>query len=149
MERLDVPIIHHMGRTNDESGIIINWLVKVVVFLAILGVVGFDAGSIIVNKVTLSTSAKDVAIAVSLTVSDAPSASNFSDTQIYDMAVAVVNSEEDGVAGAKVVRKGTEIDDEGIVHVRLRRKANTIVTKFIGPLKKHTVGIESGQAGTN
>lgn len=149
MERQDVPIIQHMGRTSDESGIIISWLIKVAVFLAVLGVVGFDAGSIIVNKVTLSTSAKDVAIAVSLTVSDAPSASNFSDTQIYDLAVDVVTSEEDGVDGAKVVRKGTEIDEDGIVHVRLRRKASTIVTKYIGPLKKHTVGMESGQAGTN
>ena len=148
MERLDVPIIHPMGRTNDESGIILNWLVKVVLFLAVLGVVGFDAGSIVVNKVTLSTSAKDVAVAVSLTVNDSPTA-NFTDTQIYDMAVAVVTSEDDGVAGAKVVRKGTELDDEGIVHIRLRRKANTIVAKYIGPLKKYTVGLESGQAGTN
>ena len=137
-----------MRGARDESGIIINWLVKVGVFLAVLGVIGFDAGSIVVNTVTLSSSAEDVAIAVSLKVDSSTTFSTFSDIQVYNMAVDEVNDESSGVAGAKVLRKGTEIDEEGVVQVRLRRRANTLIAKYIGPLKKYTVGTGTGQAGS-
>lgn len=137
-----------MKRACDESGIIVSWLVKLVLLLAVIGVAGFDVGSIVVNNVTLSSSAETVAITISLAVDEAPEGS-FPDTRVYDLAVEIVNSETDGVAGAHVVRKGTEIDDEGIVHIRLRRRADTLVTDLIGPLKKYTVATGNGQAGTN
>ena len=137
-----------MKRSFDESGIIISWLVKIGLLLAVIGVVGFDVGSIVVNKVTLDSSAEEVAITVSIAISDSPVAT-FQDTQVYDMAVTIVEDEVDGVEGARVLRKGTEIDDEGNVHIRLRRRAETLVTELIGPLKKHTVAIGDGQAGTN
>lgn len=137
-----------MKRSFDESGIIVSWLVKIGLLLAVIAVVGFDLGSIVVNNVTLSSSADEVAITVSIAVSDSP-VTTFQDTQIYDMAVAVVEDEADGVEGARVLRKGTEIDDEGNVHIRLRRRAETLVTELIGPLKKYTVATGNGQAGTN
>ena len=137
-------------RRGDESGIIIDWFLKVGVLLVVLGIVGFDGGSIIVNNFTLSSSAEDVAVAVSIEVSDgAATPSSYSDHQIYTLAVEEVEDEENGVAGARVMRKGTNIDDEGIVHVRLRRKADTLVTHWIGPLKKRTIAVVDGQAGTN
>lgn len=148
MEGRDVPIIGPMRRTSDESGIILNWLVKLAVLLAVLAVIGFDGGSIVINKFSLSSSAEDVAVAVSLRVSDSPNA-NFSDSQIYAMAVEEAKDEDNGATDAKVLRKGTEIDEEGNVHVSLRRRADTIVTKYIGPLKKYTVGTGDGQAGSN
>ena len=148
METRRLSIIDQMKRTSDESGIIIGWFLRVGVFLAVIAVVGFDIGSIVVNNVTLSSSAEEVAIAVSLTVSEG-TATNVPDTQIYDMAVSVVQDEAEGVADARVVRKGTEIDDAGNVHIRLRRRADTLVTRFIGPLKKYTVATGNGQAGTN
>ncbi len=135
-------------RGKDESGIIVSWFLKVALILVVIAVVGFDVGSIVVNTVSLSSSAEDVAVAVSVTVADS-SATTFSDTQIYDLAVEVVEDETNGVAGARVVRKGTRIDEQGIVHVRLRRRADTLVTRFIGPLKKRAVAVVDGQAGTN
>lgn len=137
-----------MKQARDESGIIVSWLVKVVLLLAVIGVAGFDLGSIVVNNVTLSSSAETVAITVSLAVDEAP-AGTFPDTRVYDLAVQIVQSESDGVAGARVIRKGTEIDDEGNVHIRLRRRADTLVADLIGPLKKYTVATGNGQAGTN
>jgi hypothetical protein len=137
-----------MKRSFDESGIIISWLMKIGLILAVIGVVGFDLGSIVVNNVTLDSSAEEVAITVSIAVSDGP-VTTVQDTQIYDMAVAIVEGEVDGVEGARVLRKGTEIDDEGNVHIRLRRRAETLVTELIGPLKKYTVATGNGQAGTN
>ena len=132
----------------NESGIILSWLLKVVALLAAMGVVLFDVGSIIVNTVTLDSAARDVAVAVSITVDDSASRF-FTDSQVYDLAVEQVNHETEGVAGAKVVRKGTEVDDQGVVHVALRRKAKTLLTGLIGPLKKYTVGKADGTAGTN
>jgi hypothetical protein len=137
-----------MRRTRDESGIIVSWLVKIVLLLAVIGVVGFDLGSIVVNNVTLDSSAETVAVSVSLIVDEAP-AGVLPDTRIYELAVEAVESETEGVTGARVLRKGTEIDDEGIVHIRLRRSADTLLAGRIGPLERYTVATANGQAGTN
>jgi alpha/beta superfamily hydrolase len=135
-----------MKREADESGIIVSWLVRVAVLLAVIGVVGFDLGSIVVNNVTLSSTAEEIAIAVSIDVSES-TGSLFPDTRIYDMAVA--EKEAEGIENVRVLRKGTEIDEEGNVHIRLRRRAETLVADLIGPLEKYTVATEAGQAGTN
>lgn len=144
-----VPIIDYM-RVRGESGIIVNWLLKIGVVLLVIGVVGFDIGSIVVNNFTLSSSAEDVAVAVSLSIDDSSRPpTSFADLEIYNMAVEEIDDEESGVAGAQVMKKGTNVDDEGIVHIRLRRKADTLITHWIGPLKKRTIAIVNGQAGTH
>jgi hypothetical protein len=143
-----LPIITEMEHMKNESGIIINWLIKIVVLLAVIGVVGFDAGAIIVNNVTLSSSATDVAVEVSITV-DQSTTSFFPPERVYDLAVEVVDDPENGIEGARVLRRGTEVDEEGVVHIRLRRKTDTIVAEHIGPLEKYTVSIVNGQAGSN
>jgi hypothetical protein len=135
-----------MKRLPDESGIIVSWLIRIVVLLAVIGIVGFDLGSIVVNNVTLSSTAEEIAVAVSIDVTDQRGAL-FPDTRIYDMTVAELQAEE--IDNVRVVRKGTEIDEEGIIHVRLRRRAETLVADLIGPVKKYTVSTVSGQAGTN
>ncbi|HET7482795.1 MAG TPA: hypothetical protein VFK89_08040 [Actinomycetota bacterium] len=137
-----------MREYRDETGIIVSWLVKIVLFFAVIGTVLFDAGSIVINSVTLDSSADQVAIAVSLKLADNPG-QFVTDQQVYDLAKTEVADPEDGVAGAKVARKGTEIDDAGIVHVRLKRRARTLVTKYIGPLKHFTAGTGNGQASTD
>lgn len=136
-----------MKRPRDESGLILGWFLRVGLFLLAIGVVLFDVGSIVVNTVTLSSAAEDVAIAVSIQVDELPS-SNVPDFEIYELAKEVVADEANGVAGARVIRKGTHIDDSGIIYVRIRRKADTLFTHLIGPLKKHTIAIVDGQAGT-
>lgn len=149
MHTRQVPIIEGM-KVGDESGLIISWLLRVGLFLLVLGVVLFDVGSIIVNKVTLSSSAEDVAVAVSLSVSERNTGGQiFADSIIYDMAVDVVEDEANGVKDARVLRKGTEMDEQGVVHVRLRRRVDTLVTDLISPLKKYTITTGNGQAGTN
>lgn len=144
------PIIDEMNLSQDESGIIISWFVRVGLLLAVLGVVVFDIGSIIVNQVTLSSSAEDIAIAVSITISDQNTGGRIIPASVvYDMAVEEVEDEANGIKGAKVLRKGTEIDAEGNVHIRLRRRAETLVADLISPLEKYTISTGDGQAGTN
>src|SRR5688572_24482860 len=81
-----------MKRERNESGIIVSWLVKLGLILAVIGVAGFDLGSIVVNNVTLSSSAETVAVTVSISVDQAPPGS-FPDSRIYDLAVDIVASE--------------------------------------------------------
>jgi hypothetical protein len=135
-------------RKSNEAGIVVSWLVRVVLFLAVIGVVGFDVGAMVVNTVTLDSSAEEVAITVSLLVSESPGGL-FPDTRIYDMAVDVVEDETEGIEGARVLRKGTELDEAGNVHIRLRRRSDSILMGKIGPLEKFTIATADGQAGTN
>jgi hypothetical protein len=137
-----------MRGIHDESGVIVSWLVKLLVFFAIIGTALFDFGSIIVNDVTLDSSADQVAIAVSLRVGSA-TPQFFSDEQIFQFAREEVKDPEEGVSGAKVLRKGTNIDETGVVHIKIRREAKTFVTKYIGPLEHFTFGTGSGQASTD
>ena len=150
MQARQVPIIDDMSHSGDQSGVIVSWFLRVGLVLVVIGVVLFDVGSIIVNKVTLASSAEEVAIAVSISVSDQNTGNRiFADSIIYDMAVNVVGDEANGVSGARVLRKGTGMDDEGIIHIRLKRRTDTLVTDLIGPLKRYTIATGDGQAGTN
>ena len=136
-----------MNFHGDERGIIVSWFVKIAVFLAVAGVILYDGGSIVVNQVTLESTATEIATGVSLTVDEGPSVSLFTDEEVWQLAREV--AERDGITGIRVLRKGTEVDDEGIVYIRLRRKAGTLVAKYIGPLEDFTIATVSGQAGTN
>ena len=130
----------------DERGVIISWLVKIVLFLAVAGVVLFDAGSILVNNVTLDSSSDDLAIAVSLIV-DTGIPNQYTDVEVWQLAKDTAKRES--ITGVRVIQNGTEVDDEGVVHIHLRRKAKTLVAKYIPPLEDLTVANVSGQAGIN
>jgi hypothetical protein len=111
-------------------------------------VIAFDAGSILVNYFTLDSGADDVAIAVSTTVGTSSDASQYTDQEIRELALAEVNADDGGVDGARVLKEGTDIDDAGIVHIRLRRVADTLIVKRIGAIAKWARSTADGQAGT-
>lgn len=131
----------------DERGVIASWLVKIVIGMAVLAVVGYDAGSILVNHFTLDSGANDVAIAVSTTVATASNARNFTPHEIYQLAKAEVEAESGGVDRARVVRSGTLIDQTGAVNVQLRRVADTLLVKRIGAIRKWARATATGRAG--
>lgn len=138
-----------MRLPRDESGVVVSWLIRVLLFLAVIGIVLYDAGAIVVNVVTLDSAADDIANSISIDVSEASlQPSQFADSQIFDMAKALVKDEATGVAGARVVRRGTGMDENEVVHVRLRRTAPTIVAKWIGFFDRLRTPTGSGQAGT-
>jgi hypothetical protein len=136
-----------MNIHRDESGIIVSWFLKVALFLAVVGVILFDVGSIVVNAFTLDSSADEIAIAVSLTVDTQPITA-WTDPEVLELARTELKAS--GVEGARVLRKGTTVEPEsGVVHIRLRRRASTFVTKYISFLEKYTIATGNGQAGTN
>ena len=131
----------------NQRGLIASWLAKIVIGIAVFGVIAFDAGSILVNLFTLDSAADDVAIAISLEVTRS-SANQFTDEEIFDLAREVVASPDNGVEGAKVLRKGTDVDDEGVVHVRLRRSADSLIVKRIGAIEDWAEATAEGSSGT-
>jgi hypothetical protein len=136
-----------MNFHRDESGIIVSWFVKVGIFLAVVGVILFDAGSIVVNAFTLDSTADEIAIAVSLTVDQAPP-SAWTDEEVFELAKTELQGKT--LERTRLLRKGTTVDQAtGNVHIRLRRRANTMVAKYFGFLEPYTISTGNGQAGTN
>ena len=132
----------------DERGIVADWLIKIVIGVAVFGVIAYDAGSILVNHFTLDSSSDDIAIAVSVDVGEASGASQFTPDEVWRLATAYVEAEESGVIGARVSKVGTFVDDSGVVHVRLRRTADTLIVKRIGAIEDWARATANGQAGT-
>lgn len=133
----------------DQRGIVADWLVKLVIGFAIFGVIAFDAGSILVNYFTLDSGADDVAKSISVTVAGTAGQSiSVTDQEVVAMATEEVGAEEGGVDGARVLKKGTHIDEEGVIHVQLRRTASTLLVKRIAAIAKWARATAEGQAGT-
>ena len=131
----------------NEQGIIADWLVKLVIGMVVFGVILFDVGAILVNFFTLDSAADDVAVAVSTDVR-AGEVNQVTDQEIFKMVKEVVASPDNGVQDARVLRRGTGIDDEGAVTIRLRRVADTLVVGRIGAIEDWARATTNGRAGT-
>ena len=131
----------------NEQGIIADWLVKLVIGMVVFGVILFDVGAILVNFFTLDSAADDVAVAISTDVG-AGEVNQFTDQEILKMVKEVVASPDNGVQDARVLRRGTGIDEEGTITIRLRRVANTLVVGLIGAIEDWAQATTNGRAGT-
>lgn len=131
----------------DQRGVVIGWLVRLTLFLAVIGVLVFDAGSILVNVFTLDSAADDTAVALSLIVD--PSTVGLDDRRVFEQAQLLVASDETLAGDARVLESGTHIDDQGVVHVTLVRVADTLVVDQFTALKKWARATAEGTASTN
>ncbi len=143
-----MPIINQMRVHLDERGVLVSWLVKIMLGLAVAGVIAFDLGSILVNYFTLDSAANDTAIALSLGFEHADPFGT-ADHDVFMRAKEIIESGDSGASDAKVIRNGTNLDDQGFIHVELKRVAKTLVAKYIPPLRKYTRARVSGHAATN
>ena len=128
-----------MKRLGDERGVILNWFARIAVGFVVMGVVLFDAGSIVVNYVGLDSTADD--IVNSLATEIAGSSGRPSPQTLDDAARALARD-----AGARVV--GVGIDPAGTLHLRLKRKANTLVVSRVDALAKWGKATAEAQAST-
>jgi hypothetical protein len=131
----------------NEHGIIADWLVKVIIGMVVFGVILFDVGAILVNFFTLDSAADDVAIAVSTDVG-AADVTQFTDQEIFQMVKDVVDSPDNGVKDARVLRRGTGIDGDGVITIRLRRVADTLIVRRIGAIEDWAQATTNGRAGS-
>lgn len=126
-----------MRSIDDERGVILNWLVKLALGLAVVGVILFDAGAIAVNVFGLDSTARDIAIAIS---TSAGTGSN----EVELEKEAEVLAEE---AGARLMK--VELDTQAnTVEVRLRRTAKTLIVSRIEAIEDWGKAAATGKAGT-
>lgn len=116
--------------TNDSGGIVVGWLVKVVLVLAVLGIVSYDVVAIAYSRVTAADDARSIARAAS----EAMIVDRVTPTDALNLA------EERAESRGVVVGKGDiVVAKDGSVTVHVHREVPTLVTQRIGPLAKFTV----------
>lgn len=122
----------------DERGLIMGWLAKLALGLAVVAVVLFDAGSIAVNFFGLDSTADEIAVKVSTSIQPGQ--------PVDQLALEAETKALAKAASAKLVK--VEIDPEGRVHVHLRRVATTLVVRLRGPAQDWAKATAEGVAGT-
>jgi hypothetical protein len=120
----------------DNGSIVIGWLTKLVVFIALAGVVLFDAVSVGTAHLGATDDANQAAFAAS-----ADYRTSHSVQSAFTAAVdSITNVNE------RVLRRGFVIDPDGTVHLLLERTAKTVVMHDIGPLRHFGVMVVAGEA---
>jgi hypothetical protein len=124
----------------DDRGIVINWLVKILVALAIGGVILYDAGSIAVNFFGLDGAADEIANMLATDVTSGKF--NIQDETTLKLEARKEARKRD----AKLTK--FEVDAEGSIHVRLKRVAETLVISRISPIEDWGKSTAEGEAST-
>lgn len=120
----------------DRGSIVVGWLTKLVVVIAVLGVMAFDAIAVGAARMNASDDANQAASAAQT----AWQSSHNVQTAYGAAEGSLTNSSE------QILTRGFAIDPDGTVHLLLRRTAPTLVMSKIGPLKKYTIVTVSGEA---
>ena len=115
-----------MDSLRNERGVVLEWLARTVLFLVLLSVVLFDGASAAVNYIGLQGVVDETAAAVS---ADLSGTNRPTTAEIAEEAhtLAVEN-------GARLVK--AEIDSHGVVVIKMRRTAKTLVLGRIAAAKK-------------
>ena len=137
----------------NDSGVVLNWLVKLILGLAIGGVVLFDAGSIVVNFFGLDSAADEVAnlIATDIAGGSLPE----SDLNAIKQCPKNPNLNDTCREIHKRARKRdarlteAHVDAKGNLKITLERSANTLVVDKIGPIEDWAKQSAQGQANIN
>lgn len=136
----------------NERGIIVNWLVKLIVGLAIGGVVIFDTGSIVVNYFGLDNAADEVANQVATDIT----AGRYTDSEVQTLNSCdrrpttnqICTSIQEKVKEHDARLLNVTVDEKGNLKIRLRRTADTLVVERIGPIEDWATAIGEGEAST-
>jgi hypothetical protein len=128
-----------MHLLHDERGLIVSWLVKITLVLGLLGLILYDGTKIGVNHFGLDEDAREIALEIS---DEVDKTSRFNQAPLIKQAEAMAKE-----ADAKLV--SLEIDEENTVHVKLRRRAETLIVSRIGPIEDWARAEAEGRARTN
>ncbi|HYO60324.1 MAG TPA: hypothetical protein VEU29_00315 [Actinomycetota bacterium] len=133
-------------RLRDESGIVGAWLLQVLVGLALVGVVLYDAGSIVINFLSLQGTADEIAIdvATDLGREAQPNLECARRSPVPECRVIQDVAREKGV---KIVT--ARFDADGAFHVEVRNTADTLIVGRIGAIEDWATATASAEADTN
>ncbi len=130
-----------MVSLTDERGVVIDWLAKMILILAILGVLAFEAGALAVNYFGLDSKANEIALEIATDIQDG--ALPETNDLIIEKATRALAREAD----AKLV--AVQYDREAdLLHVTLKRTANTLLISRLGATEDWGVARSNGQAST-
>ena len=115
--------------TGDRGDIVIGWLTKMVVATALCGVVGYDALSVGVAKVSVS----DDATAAVAAASSAWQSSRHNIQVAYDAAQDALPDQ----LNERIDAGDFAIDADGTVHLTVHKKARTLLLYRVGALAHH------------
>jgi hypothetical protein len=124
----------------NERGVIADWLLKLIAALAIVGIIMFDAGSVMVNFFTLDSTAEDIATSITHSLANKEINATQRDVELKAQELA-------DEAQVKLVK--AELDREGVLHVKLRRTASTVVVGRIGPIEDWAKATADADATTS
>ncbi len=137
----------------DDRGVVVNWLVKMLVGLAIGGVILFDVGSIAVNFFTLDSTADEIANTLATEISTGTYSE--SDVQALESCRrGPIGTPLCQTLNAKAKENDARIlkvtlDLKGNLKIRLRRTASTLLVERIGPIEDWGTATTEGQASTD
>jgi hypothetical protein len=120
----------------DSGSIVLGWLTKLVVVLALLGVIAFDAISVGVAHLNGSDDANNAATAAATAWQQTHQVQ-----AAYAAALATITNPAE-----TLLERGFVVNQDGSVRLLIRRKASTMVVAHIGPLKKYADAVIEGDA---
>jgi hypothetical protein len=123
----------------DRGAVRVVTLTRLIVILAIIGVLGFDTFSVMSTHISAENDAQNAAFAASQAWHNNPNIN-----QAYQAAVAELASNP----SEKVLAAGFVVDPDGTVHLTVVRKAHTIVFDHIGGMKSWVTASERGDANS-
>lgn len=113
-------------------------ITRLVVILAVIGVLGYDGFAIMSNHVGTENNAQNAAYAAS---------QEWHTTPNINLAYQAAEQSVAGT-GDQVLQQNFTIDTDGTVHLLVQHAAKTLVFGRIGPLKHLTVTTEHGDANS-
>jgi hypothetical protein len=130
-----------MVSLRDERGVIIDWLGKVLLVVAILGAIAYEGGAVVVNYFTLDSKANEIALEIATDIQGGVLSEN--NDQEIEAATRTLAKD----AGARLVAYVYDRDND-IFHVTLKRSANTLIVSRLDATKDWAVARSNGQAPT-
>lgn len=119
---------------DDRGSIVVGWLAKIAVVIAVLGVVAFDGISLAQARFQASDRANTAASAAADDYH-----TNHDLQKAYNAAFATV------VDGDTIETATFRVATDGSVTLRLHHHATTLVVQHIGPLKHWADSVETGE----
>ena len=136
----------------NDHGVVLNWLVKLIIGLAIGGVIVFDAGAIAVNFFGLDSDADEVANRLATEISSG----QISQSEVQSLGVCGKKAAATPLCqrikdmanerGARILE--VDVNLQGEIKIRMRRKADTLLVQRIGPIEDWGTATAEGTAST-
>jgi hypothetical protein len=123
------------GVARDAGDVILSWLTRIIVIMALTAVIAFDALSLAVARVSAIDDANSAARSASIAFK-----SSKGDLDATLAAAEASASEH----GETVLPTSLQVDADDTVHLKLQREATTLVVRHLGPLSKWATVVVKG-----